>query len=145
MQELSALTGNAVEGKKIFSTICATCHQVNNSGYDFGPGLSEIGTKLPKESLLESILNPSAGIGFGYEGWELHMKDGSTLSGIIASKTETDIDLKLPGGARKAIKTADVTRLTQIKESMMTEGLHENLSAQDMANLLEYLTGLRKK
>jgi putative heme-binding domain-containing protein len=145
MQELNALTGNAAEGKKIFTTICATCHQVNNTGYDFGPALTEIGTKLPKESLLESILNPSVGIGFGYEGWELHMKDGSTLSGIIASKTETDIDLKLPGGARKAIKTADVTRLTQIKESMMTEGLHENLSGQDMANLLEYLTGLRKK
>ena len=75
----------------------------------------------------------------------LNMKDGSTLSGIIASKTETDIDLKFPGGARKAIKTADVKRLTQMKESMMTEGLHENLSAQDMANLLEYLTGLKKK
>jgi putative membrane-bound dehydrogenase-like protein len=145
MQELSSLTGNAEEGKKIFTTTCTTCHQVNNVGYAFGPALSEIGTKLPKESLLESIVNPSAGIGFGYEGWELYMKDGSTLSGIIASKTETDIDLKLPGGAKKAIKTAEVNRLVQMKESMMTEGLYENLSAQDMANLLEYLTGLKKK
>ena len=32
-----------------------------------------------------------------------------------------------------------------MKQSMMTEGLQENLSAQDMANLLEYLAGLRKK
>ena len=79
MQELIALKANAEEGKKIFTTICTTCHQVNNSGYDFGPKLSEIGSKLPKESLLESILNPSAGIGFGYEGWELKMKDGSTF------------------------------------------------------------------
>ena len=145
MQQLNSLTGNAEEGGKIFTSICATCHKVNNTGYDFGPGLSEIGSKLPKESLLESILNPSAGIGFGYEGWELNMKDGSTLSGIIASKTETDIDLKLPGGARKAIKTSEVQRLTPVKESMMIEGLHENLSAQDMANLLEYLSGLKKR
>lgn len=145
MQEINALTGNAEEGKKIFTSVCATCHQVNNSGYDFGPKLSEIGSKLPKESLLESILNPSAGIGFGYEGWELKMKDGSTMTGIIASKTETDIDLKFPGGAKKQIKTADVKMLTQMKESMMTEGLHENLSAQDMANLLEYLSSLKKK
>jgi len=28
---------------------------------------------------------------------------------------------------------------------MMTEGLYENLSAQDLANLLEYLEGLKKK
>lgn len=145
MQEINALTGNTEEGKKIFTSICATCHQVNNSGYDFGPKLSEIGSKLPKESLLESILNPSAGIGFGYEGWELKMKDGSTMTGIISSKTETDIELKFPGGGKKQIKTADVKMLTQMKQSMMTEGLHENLSAQDMANLLEYLTGLKKK
>ena len=145
MQELSSLAGDAEQGKTIFASICATCHRVNNTGNDFGPALSEIGTKLPKESLLESILHPSAGIGFGYEGWELSMKDGSMLSGIIASKTETEIDLKLPGGARKAVKTGEVKRLTQINQSMMPEGLHENLSAQDMANLLEYLSGLRKK
>ncbi|MEP7373010.1 MAG: PVC-type heme-binding CxxCH protein [Chitinophagaceae bacterium] len=145
MQEINALAANAEDGKKTFTTICATCHQVNNSGYDFGPKLSEIGSKLPKESLLQSIVNPSAGIGFGYEGWELKMKDGSTLSGIIASKTETDIDLKFPGGGRKQIKTADVKTLTQMKQSMMTEGLHENMSAQDIANLLEYLSGLKKK
>jgi len=145
MRELSSLTGNAEKGKTIFASVCATCHRVNNTGNDFGPALSEIGAKLPKESLLESVLHPSAGIGFGYEGWELHMKDGSMLSGIIASKTETDIDLKLPGGVRKAVKTAEVKRLTQIKESMMPEGLHDNLTAQDMANLLEYLSGLRKK
>lgn len=145
MQEIKALKANADEGKKIFTTICAICHQVNNSGYDFGPKLSEIGSKLPKESLLESIVKPSAGIGFGYEGWELKMKDGSIMSGILASKTETDIDLKFPGGSRKQIKTADVKTLTQMKQSMMTEGLHENISAQDMANLLEYLAGLKKK
>lgn len=145
IQEINALTANADEGKKIFTTICATCHQVGNTGYDFGPKLSEIGSKLPKESLLESIVRPSAGIGFGYEGWELKMKDGSGMSGIIASKTETDIDLKFPGGSHKAIKTADIRTLTQLKQSMMTEDLQENLSAQDMANLLEYLKGLKKK
>ncbi len=145
MQEINPLTANADEGKKIFTSICATCHKVNNIGYDFGPALTEIGSKLPKESLLESMVNPSAGIGFGYEGWELKMKDGSTMSGIISSKTETDIDLKFPGGSKKQIKTADVKTLSQVKQSLMTEGLYENLSTQDMANLLEYLAGLKKK
>ena len=145
MQEINALTANAEDGKKIFTTACATCHRVNENGYDFGPALHEIGSKLPKESLLESIVSPSAGIGFGYEGWELRMKDGSTMSGIIASKTETDIDLKFPGGGKKAVKTADLKTLTQMKESMMPEGLQNNLSAQDLANLLEYLAGLKKK
>ncbi len=145
LQEINSMKPDVEEGKKIFTSLCATCHQVNNSGYDFGPKLSEIGSKLPKESLLESMVKPSAGIGFGYEGWELKMKDGSTLSGIIASRTETDIEIKLPGGAKKAVKTADVKMLTPMKESMMPEGLYENLSAQQMADLLEYLSELKKK
>ena len=145
LQELASLKANAGEGKQVFTTNCAVCHQVNSEGYDFGPKLTEIGSKLPKEALLESITQPSKGIGFGYEGWQLKMKDGSNLSGIITSKTETDITVKFPGGAIKEIKTADVEMMTQMKESMMPEGLYQNLSKQDLANLLEYLQGLKKK
>jgi putative membrane-bound dehydrogenase-like protein len=145
IQEIAAVTPNAAEGQKIFVSTCSVCHQVNNIGSDFGPKLSEISSKLPKEALLEAIVNPSAGIGFGYEGWEIKMKDGSTLSGIIASKTETDIDIKFPGGARKPIKTTDVVALTQMKTSMMTEGLYQSMSTQDVANLLDYLASLKKK
>jgi hypothetical protein len=32
-----------------------------------------------------------------------------------------------------------------MKESMMPEGLYQNMSKQDIANLLEYLKGLTKK
>ncbi len=124
--------------------MCITCHQVGSTGYDFGPALTEIGSKLPKEALLETIVHPSKGIGFGYESWELKMKDGSSISGIISSKTETDIVIKFPGGITKEIKTADVERMTQVKASMMPEGLYQSMSKQDLANLLEYLSGLKK-
>ena len=73
------------------------------------------------------------------------MKDGATYSGIYASKTETDIDIKFPGGARKQLKTSDVKTMTAIKQSMMPEGLYQNMSTQELANLLEYLSGLKKK
>lgn len=145
IQELIALKPDADEGKKIFTTSCGICHQVNNEGFDFGPKLTEIGSKLAKEALLESITHPSKGIGFGYEGWQIKMKDGSTLAGIITSKTETDIVIKFPGGAIKEIKTSDVIAMTQMKESLMPEGLYQNLSKQDLANLLQYLVGLKKK
>ena len=124
---------------------CGICHKVNNTGYDFGPQLTEIGSKLPKEALLDAIVHPSAGISFGYEGWEISMKDGSKLSGIIARKTVTDIEIKFPGGSHKEIKTEDVLTLTQMKESMMTKGLYDNMSRQDLASLLEFLSQLKKK
>jgi putative membrane-bound dehydrogenase-like protein len=145
LQELLAVKTNVEEGKKVFGNACMICHQAGNTGYDFGPKLTEIGSKLPKEGLLEAIVHPSKGISFGYEGWQLKMKDGSTFSGIIASKTETDIILKLPGGATKEIKTADIETMSQMKESMMPEGLYQNMSKEDLANLMEYLSGLKKK
>lgn len=145
MKELAALPANAADGKKVFTNLCSTCHQVGNEGNNFGPKLTEIGTKLPKEALLESIVYPSKGISFGYEGWQLKMKDGTNMAGIIASKTETDIDLKMPGGNTRAIKTSDVLAMTEMKESMMPDGLHQSISNQDMANLLAYLEAQKKK
>ena len=41
---------------------CSKCHQINGTGTDFGPNLSEIGAKLAKKALYETILDPSAGI-----------------------------------------------------------------------------------
>jgi len=143
--ELLALSGDARKGLTIFKTNCAVCHQVNNEGMDFGPKLSEIGSKLPKEGQYLAILHPDAGISFGYEGWEVTFKDGSTLTGIVASKTETDLQMKFPGGVATAYKMADVKSMKKLDASMMPSGLHEAMSTQELVDLVEYLTTLKRK
>lgn len=145
MNELASIKADATKGKTVYMNTCAICHQVGSEGKDFGPKLTEIGSKYAKDGMLNAIIQPSEGISFGYEGWEIKMKDGSTNTGIIASKTETDIDLKFPGGVTKQIKTSDVASMKEMKQSMMTENLYQNLSNEDMANLLEYLSSLKKK
>ena len=145
IKELSMMTGNNQKGKAVFKSNCLVCHQVNKEGYDFGPNLSEIGTKLPKEALLESIVQPSAGINFGYERSQLNMKDGSVITGIIASKTETDIDLKYPAGIKQRVKASDVKSSKELPESMMPSGLDDQMSKQELADLLTYLSALKKK
>ena len=145
LASLASFKTNAIAGKKVFTNYCILCHQANEIGYDFGPNLSEIGSKLPKISLLDAIIHPSAGISFGFEGWDLATKDGGNFSGIITSKTDQDIEMKFPGGGKLNFKTKNIKSLTQMKQSMMTEGLYKQMSLQDMANLLEYLSGLKKK
>jgi putative heme-binding domain-containing protein len=145
MNEITSLKADVAAGKTVFAAKCMLCHAINKEGSDFGPALSEIGAKYPPEGLLKSIVEPSAGINFGYEGWELKMKDGSTLTGIIAGKTSSEIELKLPGGARKKVKTSDIQSKKELKTSMMTEGLYQSMSTQDMANLLGYLSSLKAK
>lgn len=145
IETVNSLKGNVSTGKPIFSKFCSTCHLVNKEGNDFGPPLSEIGSKYPKEGLLTSILKPSEGIGFGYEGWQMELKDGSTLVGIIASKTEDEIELKLAGGNKRTIKQADIQSRKQLDISLMPEGLYQQMEIQQLADLLEYLSSLRKK
>ncbi|MCY7351557.1 MAG: c-type cytochrome [Cytophagaceae bacterium] len=145
MGELLAMNGKPENGMVVFKQNCAICHQVNGEGMDFGPKLSEIGSKLAKEGQYLAILHPSAGISFGYEGWEIKMKDGSTLTGIISSKTETDIDLKYPGGTSQRIKTSAVKSMKQLTDSMMPAGLQENMGTQEFVDLVEYLASLKRK
>jgi putative heme-binding domain-containing protein len=143
MNELLDMKGNLEEGKNVFKANCAVCHQAGDLGMDFGPKLTEIGSKLSKEAQYISIIHPDAGISFGYEGFILQMKDGSTLGGIISSQTETDIDLKLPGGSIIPIKTSDVESITQMENSMMPAGLEKAMSTQELVDLVEFLMNLK--
>lgn len=145
INELSAIKADAAKGKVIFVNACSLCHVAGNEGKDFGPKLTEIGSKYAKDGLLEAIVHPSDGISFGYEGWEIKMKDGSTVSGIISSKTETAMEVKFPGGTTQQIKMSEIASKQQMKTSMMPEGLYQNMRNEDLANLLEYLESLKKK
>ncbi len=145
MTELLAMNGDASKGSTVFKTNCSVCHQVNGEGMDFGPKLSEIGSKLPKEGQYLAILHPDAGISFGYEGWEVKFKDGSTMTGIVSSKTETDLMMKFPGGSTQTYKMADVKSMKKMDSSMMPSGLTDAMSTQELVNLVSYLDGLKKK
>ena len=114
-------------------------------GVDFGPNLSEIGTKLAKEAIYDSILNPSAGISFGFEGWSIRMKDGNAFVGLITSETETELSLKVPGGIVQKCAKADITGRDKLNVSLMTPNLHTVMSQDHLVNLVEYLSSLKKK
>lgn len=143
--ELTKIKGDAAAGKPLFEIHCSNCHQVDAQGLDYGPKLSEIGSKLSKEGQYLAILYPSAGISFGYEGWEIKLKDGSKMVGLIASQTQTDLVLKTPDGALKTLKIKDIKQKKQLAESQMSAGFHLAMNEQQLADLVEYLMTLRKK
>lgn len=143
---LLRLGGDVARGSQVFrrgSASCLSCHQVGREGVDFGPRLTEIGAKLGKEALFDAIVDPSAGISFGFEGWLLTFRDGEELLGLIASETEKEIVMKVPGGQILRYRAAEVIRREKQVQSIMPSGLHEGLSTQDFADLLAYLASLR--
>lgn len=144
ISELIVKTGNPVKGKETFKVTCGTCHIVKGEGIDYGPDLSEIGDKLPKAALYSSIMNPSAGISFGYEGYLITKKDGDQLLGYIASETRREIILRMVGGNNQVIPKREIKSKIMIEESLMTPYLHTSMSEQELVDLVEFLTQLKK-
>jgi putative heme-binding domain-containing protein len=145
VDKLLMLHGNKTSGAAVFAAYCAVCHQVNNAGINFGPNLSEIGTKLSKEALYTAILHPSEGISFGYEGYLFKLKDGSQLLGYIASQTEDEITIKMVGGQSQKLKKSEIQERRDYGKSLMTEGLPQGMGQDKFVDLLEYLATLKKK
>lgn len=147
ISELVKMKGDPARGAQVFArdTVgCTKCHQVNGHGIDFGPNLSEIGTKLGKDALYEAILDPSAGISFGYETWSIELKNGDEAYGLLVSETADEIAVKAVGAIVTRYKKSDVAKRDQLKTSIMPSGLQQTMPTQDFVDLVEYLSTLKK-
>jgi putative heme-binding domain-containing protein len=142
ISELVALSGDATAGVPVFEKLCQSCHVVNGTGTDFGPGLSEIGSKLSKEALYASIFKPEAGVSFGYEGYLITLTDGAKITGLIQSRTESEITVKQIGGAISSYSTDQVRSIEQLNTSLMTPNLHLLMSQKELVDLVAYLDQL---
>jgi putative heme-binding domain-containing protein len=148
ISDLVKIKGDAMKGKAVFEraeSSCATCHKIGDKGFDFGPALAEIGGKLPKEALYDSIINPNAGVSMGFETWQFTLKDGGAAMGILRSETAQDIVLALPGGATMKVDKGNIAKRAKLTNSMMPSGLNQSLSKDDLINLVEYLASLKSK
>tara|TARA_R110000868_G_scaffold1635_9_gene13151 strand:+ start:17009 stop:20137 length:3129 start_codon:yes stop_codon:yes gene_type:complete len=135
--------GNAVHGKEIYNTYCSSCHMAVGTGIEFGPELSDIGNKLSKQFLYSSIIYPSAGINFGFEGYSFKMTDGKAYTGYILSRTEDEITIKMMGGTQKTLELKDIAGQEAMEQSLMTQGLAQIMPEQDLVDLVEYLGTLK--
>jgi putative membrane-bound dehydrogenase-like protein len=137
---LPALTmkGSTMNGKEVFKRVCAVCHVFGDIGVEVGPGLTEISRKS-KESMLHDILDPNAGVDVNYLGYKLIAKDGSIYLGLIFKETDEEIGLRMMGGSTKTIKKSNIESLTSSGISLMVEGMEENMTHQEMADLMAFL------
>jgi putative heme-binding domain-containing protein len=147
VSELVKLKGDPISGAAVFrneNVACHKCHLVNGEGIDFGPDLSEIGTKLGKDALYESILNPSGGISFGFEAWLITLKNEDEAYGLLVSETADELALKTATGVVTRYQKSDIASRVKQKLSIMPEGLQQGMTRQEFVDLVEYLASLKK-
>lgn len=138
-KKITALAGNETAGQTVFKNTCAICHRHGEQGKDIGPELTKIHQKFDRNGLLDAILNPSAGLAFGYEPWLVTTKNGQTYYGFLISDGQQAIVMKDAAGQKHTIPTAQVASRKQYSTSLMPDPVSLGLSEQQLADLVAYL------
>jgi putative heme-binding domain-containing protein len=137
--------GDPKRGKAIYLSAaakCASCHKIHGQGGDVGPDLSQVGGKLDRTHLIESILDPSAEIVQGYYATTIETKSGKIVTGIVKSESATTVTLLDAEGKEVTVALANSASRTLSSVSLMPTGLAEGMAASEFTDLIAYLASL---
>jgi putative membrane-bound dehydrogenase-like protein len=138
-----AAKGDAAKGKALFKAqSCAACHTDADGQALKGPHLVDIGKRYSAAELVESVLKPSAKIAQGFETHRFDMADGKVYTGFVVSERARSVLIREATGAQRELPLAQIESRTVQKQSMMPEGVVNNLTPEGLADLIAYLQSL---
>ncbi|MSR58715.1 MAG: c-type cytochrome [Planctomycetaceae bacterium] len=133
------LPGARARGKVVFAQTCTVCHRLEEVGHTIGPDLAALAKKSP-QALLQEILDPSRNLDNRYAVYTALTKSGRTFSGLLATESAASITLLGQESKQEVLLRVDLDELIGTGKSLMPEGLERDLSPQNLADLLAYLT-----
>ncbi len=146
--ELLAMQGDGKRGQQIFfqssAAQCKNCHRVRGVGNTIGPDLSQIGKKYERATLLETILDPSKAVAPEYVAYVLETESGQVYVGFLVEKTDNRVVLKDAQGKLISVKASEIETLEPQQKSLMPELVLRDVTAQDAADLLAFLSSLNE-
>ena len=146
-REILRLDGDASRGRELFLTTagvqCKNCHQIAQQGRALGPELTTIGKKYKREQLLESILQPSKVIDPKYVTYLIETTKGRVLTGLLVKKDAEVTVLKDNQAKEVSVPANEIEFAAPQQKSLMPELLLQDMTAQQVADLLAFLSELR--
>jgi putative heme-binding domain-containing protein len=125
------------QGRRLYQSLCATCHVLNGEGGRIGPELTG-SNRDNLDYLLQNIGDPGSVVAKDYQLTTLTMKDARVLAGFIRSKNDRTLTLQtLAESITVPLSDIDQTDIAPI--SLMPEGLLESLNANDLRDIIGYL------
>ncbi|HVK59277.1 MAG TPA: PVC-type heme-binding CxxCH protein [Candidatus Kapabacteria bacterium] len=137
--------GNAERGAEIFKRPelgCVTCHAVKGLGGNIGPDLGALGTAQPVSFIIGAILEPQREVKEGYISITVSTKTGDEYQGYAIDENSTE--LRLRETLANQVVTIPKSQVQERRQSgsLMPAGLVDNLSRQELVDLIKYLSGL---
>jgi putative heme-binding domain-containing protein len=146
-QEILGLSGDAKRGSELFLNTagvrCKNCHQVRKQGQALGPELSQIGKKYNREQLLESLLFPSKRIDPEFVPQLIETTSGRVITGLLVKSSDDEMILKDAQRKEIRIPRDEIGFAAPQQKSLMPELLLQDMTAQQVADLLAFLVSQR--
>ncbi|MAT30653.1 MAG: hypothetical protein CMP29_02545 [Roseibacillus sp.] len=135
--------GNPSDGYTVFAQQCAACHKFRDQGRDIGPDLTGYEMKN-LDYLVPAIIDPNLGIREGFELSTITLRPAGNatsaiLTGFITDANDLTVTIKDLSGIRTVIARKDLSQLTRAPVSVMPDGLLDQLTDQQIRDLVAYL------
>jgi putative membrane-bound dehydrogenase-like protein len=138
--------GDVRRGQQVFNNTkvaCLSCHAIGYAGGRIGPDLTRIGEVRTERDLLEAIVFPSASFARGYEPVTVRLKDASVVNGVLRSESGEDVVVMTADSREMRIARREVVELQPGSVSLMPQGLDEQMTPGELADLIAFLKATR--
>ncbi len=138
--------GDVRRGQLVFNSpkaACATCHAMGYVGGRLGPDLTSIGQIRTERDLLEAILYPSASFVRSYEPMTVVTTDGDDFSGVLRKDAADEVILATGPDTEERIPRERIAEMHPGSVSTMPGGLEEQLTRQELVDLIAFLKNTR--
>jgi putative heme-binding domain-containing protein len=141
----SSAVGDRARGRALFAGkgTCQTCHSVAGEGGRRGPDLSAIGSMRRAAEIERSILDPAAEVLPQNRSFRVVTRDGRTVTGRLLNQDTFTVQLLEPDGQLRSFDKAALREHGFIDTVMPS--FRGKLDPQELADLVSYLTSLRRR
>ncbi len=137
-QKVLELDGEAKPGQAVFERECSQCHRPQPGG-QVGPDL-QVGVQgHTRPQLIQAILDPSAEILGMFQNYIVSTRDGRVYGGVLAAETPGALTLRSGPGEQQTILRARIVEIRASEVSLMPDGLEDNISIQEMTDLIAFI------
>lgn len=145
MLAIAKIQGDPATGRKLFTKQgCVACHSLSRSEVMKGPFMGQIGSIMNREQIAESILKPNASISQGFASVMITTKGDKTYMGFVSEESAEKLVIRDITGQVNTIKVANITSRKEMETSMMPPGLANELSYEEFASLVTFLSQQKK-
>ena len=134
---------NFETGRKMFVAAgCYQCHRISGRGGIIGPDLTAVGRRFNNTVLLESLIEPSKVISDQYAATVFVTSNGKQVIGRVANLNNDQLMISenmLDPGHFTRVKRSDIEESFISDTSMMPQGLINNLTRDEILDLMAYL------